>query len=77
MKNRSRLDIAAEILTIANDGAMKTKIMYSAYISFYQLKEYVSILVKNGLLDYDSRKKLYRTTERGHEFLVKYQKLRI
>jgi predicted transcriptional regulator len=45
MKYRSRTDIVATILDIANDGSTNTKIMYKAYLSYAQLKEYLSILV--------------------------------
>ena len=34
MKYRSRTDIAAAMLEIALDGAIKTKIMYKAFLSF-------------------------------------------
>ncbi|HSN96249.1 MAG TPA: winged helix-turn-helix domain-containing protein, partial [Nitrososphaeraceae archaeon] len=39
MKNRSRSDIIRMILESANGGAVtKTKIMYSAFLSYQQLK---------------------------------------
>jgi predicted transcriptional regulator len=50
MKYRSRTDIVSQILEAANGGATKTKIMYKAYLSYAQLKEYLSVLVENGLL---------------------------
>ena len=34
-------------------GATKTKLMYSAFISFNQLKEYLSLLAENGLIQYE------------------------
>jgi predicted transcriptional regulator len=77
MKNRSRLDIIAEILKAATAGALKTRIMYSVALSFDQLNEYVSLLVDNGLLDYDAKKRVYKTTKNGHDFLTKYEKLRL
>lgn len=52
MKYRSRTDIVSQILEAANGGASKTKIMYKAYLSYAQLKEYLSVLVENGLLEY-------------------------
>jgi predicted transcriptional regulator len=77
MKNRSRLDIVARILDIAIDGTAKTKIMYLAYLSFAQLKEYLSTLMENGLIEFDARQKTYKTTKKGREFLVKYRKIEI
>jgi predicted transcriptional regulator len=36
--------------------------MYSASLSFDQLKDYLSVLIDSGLLDYDAKKKAYKTT---------------
>jgi predicted transcriptional regulator len=41
VKYRGRTDIAAAMLEIALDGAMKTKIMYKVFLSFPQLNEYL------------------------------------
>ena len=41
MKYRSRTDIVSQILEAANGGATKTKIMYEAYLSYAQPKEYL------------------------------------
>jgi predicted transcriptional regulator len=51
MKYRSRSDIVGLILNAANGGgATKTKLMYKAYQSFAQLREYLGLLVENGLI---------------------------
>ncbi|MGA7008346.1 MAG: winged helix-turn-helix domain-containing protein [Nitrososphaeraceae archaeon] len=50
MKYRSRTDITGLILEAANGGATKTKIMYKAFLSFAQLKEYLAMLTQNGLI---------------------------
>jgi predicted transcriptional regulator len=73
VKYRSRTDIAAAILEIAVDGAIKTKIMYKAFLSFPQLKEYLSVLEEKGLLDYVPTDREYRTTEKGRQFLKMYK----
>ena len=74
---RSRMDIVAQILEAANDGIgrTRTKIMYKAYVSYPQLNGYLEMLVKKGLLDYDKRTKLYKTTEKGNIFLNGYEKI--
>jgi len=56
-------------LESATGGATKTKIMYKAYLSYAQLKEYLSVLEENGLLTQDKGQQLYRTTEKGKRFL--------
>ncbi|MGC1930487.1 MAG: winged helix-turn-helix domain-containing protein [Candidatus Nitrosopolaris sp.] len=70
MKYRSRDDIMGLLLNAADGvGATKTKLMYSAFISFNQLKEYLSLLVENGLIQYEEGTHTYRTTEKGKRFL--------
>lgn len=64
MKYRSRTDIISQVLDAANGGATKTKIMYKAYLSYAQLKEYLLVLVKNDLLEYIEGERQYRTTEK-------------
>lgn len=69
------MDIAAAILDIAQDGAMKTKIMYRAFLSFPQLKEYLAILTDGGLLEYAKEERAYNTTERGKRFIKIYREV--
>ncbi len=76
MKYRSRTDIAADILQIASGGAIKTRIMYRAFLSFPQQKEYLQLLIDAGMLEYLNEGRMYRTTERGTTFLKSYKELR-
>ncbi len=73
VKYRSRTDIAAAILEIAVDGAIKTKIMYKAFLSFPQLKEYLGLLMAKGLLEYIPTDHEYRTTDKGKQFMRLYK----
>jgi len=69
MKYRSRSDIVGLLLEAANGGgATKTKLMYKAYLSFNQLREYLTLLVENGLIEYEVGQ-TYRTTEKGMRVL--------
>ena len=69
MKYRSRSDIVGLLLDAANGGrATKTKLMYKAYLSFNQLREYLTLLVENGLIEYEGGQ-TYRTTEKGMRVL--------
>ena len=43
MKYRTNTEIVVIMLDAANGGTTKTKIMYKAYLSYNQLKEYLSI----------------------------------
>ena len=69
MKYRSRTELASNILEAANGGATKTKIMYKAFLSYEQLKEYLAMLTNNGLVKRDVEGDLYRTTSKGIKFL--------
>jgi len=69
MGNRSRTEIVAMILNAANGGETKTKIMYFAFLSYGQLKEYLSILIENNLLEYIDGTHKFKTTEKGLNYL--------
>jgi predicted transcriptional regulator len=75
MKNRSRTEIVSNILDSANGGATKSKIMYKAFLSYGQLKEYLSVLIENNLIEYLDGTQIYKTTEKGLYFLKKYDEL--
>lgn len=75
MKYRSRTDIVSQILEAANGGTTKTKIMYKAYLSYAQLKEYLSVLVENGLLEFEKGSQSYKTTPKGLLFLKTYSQI--
>ena len=75
MKNRSRTEITASILESANGGVTKTKIMYKSFLSYTQLKEYLSVLIENNLLEYLEGTQSYKTTEKGLNFLKMYNEI--
>ena len=82
MGNRSSIDIASDVLEVANGGgASKTQIMYRAVLSHKQMKEYVNFLVGRGLLVYDyvnnqhRGAQMFKTTEKGLRFLEIYNRL--
>jgi predicted transcriptional regulator len=72
---RSREDIVAAILDIAKHSTLKTRIMYGAFLSYPQLKEYLYLLLENDLLEHDANEKVYSTTPRGMQFLDMYKKM--
>ena len=69
MKYRSRTEIVSMILEAANGGATKTRIMYKAFLSYAQLKEYLSVLLENNLMEYLEGLQSYKTTEKGLNLL--------
>ena len=74
MGNRSRTEIVAMILDAANEGG-ETKIMYFAFLSYNQVKEYLSILIENNLIEYLDGANKYKTTEKGLVFLKMHNEL--
>ena len=75
MKNRSRTEIVSMILESANGGATKTKIMYIAFLSYNQLKEYLSVLIENNLIEYLEGTRTFKTTEKGLNFLKMHNEM--
>jgi len=49
--------------------------MYNVFLSYAQLKEYLALLIQNGLLEYLEGKNSFRTTEKGLKFLKIYEKM--
>jgi predicted transcriptional regulator len=76
MRNRGRTEIVGSILDAANGGITKTKIMYKAFLSYGQLKEYLSLLIENNLLEYLDGTQTYKTTEKGLNFLKMHNEIR-
>jgi predicted transcriptional regulator len=71
-RKRSRTEIIYDILETTRNygnGAIKTKIMLNANLSHRQLKEYLTILIDNGLLQYDTNSQIFKITERGLSIL--------
>jgi predicted transcriptional regulator len=77
MKYRSRSEIVSSILLAAREveGITKTKIMYNSYLSFAQLKEYMALLLENGLLEYMPENNRYRTTEKGVKMVAAWERV--
>jgi predicted transcriptional regulator len=75
MKYRSRTEIVSMILEAANGGATQTKIMYKAFLSYAQLKEYLSVLIENNLLEYLEGVQTYKTTEKGFNLLKMHNEI--
>jgi predicted transcriptional regulator len=73
---RSKIDILNDILNLAKGNVNKTKILYSANLSYAQLTDYLDFLLDKGLLekkDFPTRK--FRTTQKGLEFLASSKKI--
>jgi predicted transcriptional regulator len=76
-KNRSRVEILGDILSVAKGGAKKTHLMYKSNLSFAQLHLYLTFLLQKELIDerIEDETRIYFTTMRGLEFLRHYDEL--
>lgn len=63
------------MLEAANDGATKTQIMYRSFMSYAQLKQYLSMLEENSLLVHDQKTSEYKTTAKGLKLLKTYNQM--
>jgi len=75
MKYRSSTEIIDSMLRSIRDGATKTHIMYRAYMSYSQLKEYLKLLEERQLIKYEPGSQLYVLTEKGLKFMNAYDKI--
>jgi predicted transcriptional regulator len=76
--NRESLEIINLILLVCLNGTMKTHIMYKCNLNSKQVQEYLELLLKYRLvekLETDSRRVVYRTSERGKRFIKSYGEL--
>ena len=73
MKYRSRTDIIVMILRAAINGATKTRIMYGAYLSYAQVKEYLSFMIEKDLVRYEEGSGVYKLTQKGVQLLRVYE----
>jgi predicted transcriptional regulator len=69
MNYRSKTEIVAMILDATNGGTTKTKIMYKVMLTYNQLKNYLSLLIENNLIEYLDGAQKFRTTEKGLNLL--------
>jgi predicted transcriptional regulator len=74
---RSKHEIIYLILeTLGKEGAKLTAVLYGAFVSYVQVKEYLQELTKIGLISDDEKIKVYRITEKGRRYMEIYRVLR-
>lgn len=78
MKHRTETEIIALVLEAINNNnsrATQTRIMYEAFLSYTQLKGYLSTLLVKDLIEYQKEDRFYTITEKGMHFLHVYSQL--
>jgi predicted transcriptional regulator len=75
--NRGKIEIMADVLSLSTAGIKKTHIMYKANLSYEQILHYLNQLLGKGLIvqDVTDGALVYRTTEKGREFLHCYSRM--
>jgi predicted transcriptional regulator len=75
--NRGKIEIMADVLALSTAGIKKTHIMYRANLSYEQILHYLNQLLTKGLIaqDVSDGSLVYRTTEKGREFLICYSRM--
>lgn len=71
---RSRTEIIQTILDIVQEETNLTAVMYKSFISYSQLKKYLDLLEKNGLITVDEKKRI-KITSKGELYLSTANKL--
>jgi predicted transcriptional regulator len=73
--NRGKIQIMGDVVALAISGTKKTHIMLKANLSYKQMCLYLEELISKRLISQDvssSEGVVYRTTEKGREFLLYY-----
>ncbi len=75
--NRGKIQIMGDVLALATSGIKKTHIMYRANLSYEQVHLYLGELIGKRLIEQDVSPDgvVYRTTDKGREFLLYYTRL--
>ena len=71
---RDKIEIFADILKAAKNGAKKTHLVYKANLNFSTIKNHIKKLKEKGLL-IQTEEGYYLTTHKGDIFLEQYIKL--
>jgi predicted transcriptional regulator len=75
--NRGKIQIMGDVLALGTSGIRKTHIMYKANLSYEQVHLYLEELIEKRLIEQDVSPDgvVYRTTEKGREFLLHYTRV--
>jgi predicted transcriptional regulator len=63
------IQIILETITSREEGITKTQLMYKSFMSYIQLVEYLTVLRRSGLIEYNPSTSTYKTTTRGLRLL--------
>jgi predicted transcriptional regulator len=77
VRYRDKTELIASILKAANGRNVNTvQIMYKAFLSYTEVRQYISILIDGGMIKFqEGNRRNYRITDKGIRFLDLHNKL--
>jgi predicted transcriptional regulator len=73
MNYRDKLEIIADVLTVASRNAKQTQIMYQANLSYKVMRRYLDQVVEASLVNFYPEGQYYMLTEKGKTFLATFR----
>jgi predicted transcriptional regulator len=78
--NRGWLEIIDLVLSVCDQGTLKTHVMYKCNLNSKQVQQYLDFVVSRSLIEVrqdpvDVKRITYKTTERGRRFMRSYNEL--
>ncbi len=74
---RYREEIIYQILNSARQPVTRTRLIYGSLLSNNQLRQYIILLIRNGMLQFDpTSTRMFKITEEGRKFLRLYESIR-
>ena len=78
--NRGWLEIIDLVLSVCDQGTLKTHVMYKCNLNSKQVQQYLDFVVSRSLIEIlqdpeDVKRTIYRTTDRGRKFMRSYNEL--
>jgi predicted transcriptional regulator len=76
LRHRSRSEIITSILDVTNGNKVRmTEIQFKTYLSYSILKEYLVHLLQCDLIEYIEGERTFKTTPKGMQVLMTYNKM--
>ena len=77
LRHRSRSEIISSILQATNGNSLSiTEIQFKSYLTSYSiLKQYLTHLLQNDLIQYTESERIFKTTPKGMQVLQAYNEM--
>jgi predicted transcriptional regulator len=76
-ERRNSMEILMSILEESKSGINKTRLVYRTNLNFLVIRKYIDFLVKKELLNVEQKDNIvYTTTEKGHQVLEEFNRVK-